>query len=369
MNNQRFLSLDVFRGMTVCFMIIVNSPGSWNDVYSFLLHAPWHGFRATDLVFPSFLFAVGNALAFTINRTEKSDTQKFWTKTLRRFALIFLIGFLLNWFSFVDFSSGSMISLDTLRIMGVLQRIALCYLFASIIIYNGSKHVTILIGIALLLGYWALLYFIGSNVDPYSITGYAGNAIDFFVLGKNHLYTGEGIPFDPEGLLSTLPAIANVLGGYLVGDFIRKHGATQTTVKQLMFVATAMILIALLWHGLFPINKKIWTSSFVLLTTGLDILLLSVLIAVIEMKKSERWGYFFVVFGRNPLSIYVLSNILLVALYTIPMTAGSLQTWMYDRLRTITSPMNASLLFALFFMLLCWAIGYWMDRKKVYIRV
>lgn len=369
MNNQRFLSLDVFRGMTVCFMIIVNSPGSWGDVYPLLLHASWHGFTATDLVFPSFLFVVGNALAFTVNRTETSDTQKFWLKTLKRFALIFLIGFLLNWFPFIDFSTGSIIPFDTLRILGVLQRIAFCYLFASIIIYYGSKNTTILIGTVLLLGYWALLYFTGSSGDPYSITGYAGNALDFLVLGKNHLYQGEGMPFDPEGLLSTLPAIVNVLGGYLVGDFIRKHGATRTTLKYLMFAATAMILVALLWHGLFPINKKIWTSSFVLLTTGLNVLLLSALIAIIELKNFQRWGYFFVVFGRNPLSIYVLSNILLVALYTIPVTTGSLQAWMYDSLRMITSPMNASLLFALLFMLLCWVIGYWMDRKKIYIRV
>lgn len=367
MTAPRFVSLDVFRGMTVCFMIIVNSPGSWGEVYPFLLHAPWHGFTATDLVFPSFLFAVGNALAFTL--TPQQNASAFWPKTLKRFVLIFMIGVLLNAFPFYDFEAGKFIAFDTLRIMGVLQRIAICYLIASIVIFYGSKSIIWIVSGLLLIGYWILLYAFGSPADPYSISSYAGNALDFFVLGKNHLYHGEGLPFDPEGLLSTLPAIVNVLGGYLAGDYIRKKELSSARIKKFIVAGIVCVLAGMLWHLTFPINKKIWTSSFVLLTVGLDILLLAGLIIVIELKKIQRWGYFFIVFGRNPLSIYILSNVLLVMLYTIPAGTGSLQAWLYVSFTLIISAKNASFLFALLFMLLCWLIGYWMDRKKIYIRV
>ncbi len=369
MNNQRFLSLDVFRGMTVCFMIIVNSPGSWGNVYPMLLHASWHGFTVTDLVFPSFLFAVGNALAFVKKQNNPVDHTSFWKKTLKRFVIIFITGILLNAFPFFDFSTGHFIALDGLRIMGVLQRIALCYLFAVVVVQYTSNNIMLIVSGVLLMGYWLLLYGLGGSPDPYNITGYAGNAIDYWVLGKNHLYTGEGMPFDPEGLLSTLPAIVNVLAGYWAGDFIRRKGTTMASIRTLLLTASGFILAGLVWHGVFPINKKIWTSSFVMLTVGLDLLLLTVLIAIIEMKNITRWSYFFVVFGRNPLSIYILSNVLLVLLYSIPANSDSLQVQFYEHLCQITTAKNASLLFALLFMLLCWLIGLWMDRKKIYIRV
>lgn len=367
MSAPRFVSLDVFRGMTVCFMIIVNSPGSWSEVYPFLLHAPWHGFTVTDLVFPSFLFAVGNALAFTL--TPHQNAEAFWQKTVKRSILIFLIGVLLNAFPFFDFSGGNFIAFDTLRIMGVLQRIALCYLFASVIIFYGSKVSVWVVSGLLLIAYWILLYRLGGTADPYSMTGYAGNAPDFLIFGKNHLYQGEGVPFDPEGLLSTIPAIVNVLGGYLAGAYIRKNEISADRIKKLAVVGGICILAGLLWHPAFPINKKIWTSSFVLLTLGLDVLLLAGLIVIIELKKIRHWGYFFIVFGRNPLSIYILSNVLLIILYTIPVGTGSLQMWLYESFTLIMSAQNASILFALLFMLWCWLIGYWMDRKKIYLRV
>lgn len=367
---KRFLALDVFRGITICFMIIVNSPGDWNIAYGPLLHASWHGFTPTDLVFPSFLFAVGNAIAFVMYKYNAQDNSVFWIKTLKRTAIIFILGYLLYWFPFFDFNTGTFKPISHTRILGVLQRIALCYLFASILARYTSKQFIIWFSVVLLLGYWIILYVYGDANDPYSLAGYAGNYLDFAILGGDHLYHGEGVAFDPEGILSTLPCIVNVLAGYLAGDYIRRRGNTYETIARLMMVGAVLIAVALAWHTVFPINKKIWTSPFVLLTTGLDLTILPILIYVIEIAKLQRWTYFFVVFGRNPLFIYLLSELALIVLYMIPVGNISLQRWIYkDFLGSFASPINASLLFALLFMLFNWAVGYWLDRRRIYIRV
>ena len=368
--NQRYLALDVFRGMTVCFMIIVNSPGSWTIAYSPLLHADWHGFTPTDLVFPSFLFAVGNAMAFSMRKYESLGENIFWTKTLKRTLIIFGIGFLLYWFPFVDFETWTLKPLSETRIFGVLQRIALCYFVASIILHYGSAKFALWSSGLILLAYWLILYTFGDQHDPYSLAGYAGHVIDLTILGEKHLYHGEGMAFDPEGILSTLPAVVNVIAGFLAGNFIRSKSNNYETIAKLMMAGSLLILVALFWDMVFPINKKIWTSSYVLLTIGLDLVLLSILIYVIELLKKQGWTYFFLVFGRNPLFIYVLSQILIVILYTIPIGESSLQYWLYnDFFGSFSSPINASLLFAIFFMVLNWFIGYLLDRKGIYIKV
>jgi predicted acyltransferase len=373
---QRYLALDVFRGMTICFMIIVNSPGSWDIAYGPLLHADWHGFTPTDLVFPSFLFAVGNAMAFTMYKFENQPVNVFWSKVLKRAFLIFIIGYLMYWFPFVRQAHGGGIELkpfsDT-RVLGVLQRIALCYLFASVVIRFGSKAFAVIFSVLALLSYWILAYAFGEANDPYSLTGNAGLQLDLFLFGPNHLYHGEGIAFDPEGLLSTLPAIVNVIAGYLVGDFIRRYGNTYETISKMMIAGATLIFLALTWNMVFPINKKLWTSSFVLLTVGLDLVVLSVLVYAIELyrsKKPRRWTNFFVVFGRNPLFIYLLSEVLLMVLYMIPVGNSTLPQWLYDDFfGSFASPVNASFLFAFFFMLTNWAVGYFLDKKRIYIRV
>lgn len=368
--NQRYLALDVFRGMTVCFMIIVNSPGDWDIAYAPLLHAKWHGFTPTDLVFPSFLFAVGNAMAFAMHKYESQGSSVFWTKTLKRTAIIFLLGYLMYWFPFVDFETWTLRPISETRILGVLQRIALCYFFASIILHYGSKKMAVIISAILLVGYWIVLYAYGDANDPYSLAGYAGNELDFLILGEKHLYHGEGVAFDPEGILSTLPSIVNVIAGYLVGDFIRKHGNSYETIAKLMLAGAVLILIALTWNMVFPINKKIWTSSFVLLTVGLDMFLLPLLIYVIEMLKRTKWTNFFVVFGRNPLFIYLLSEVLLMIFYMISVGNKSFPQWLTKNFfGSIVDPYTASFLFAFFFMMSCWAVGYVLDRKKIYIKV
>lgn len=370
--NQRYLALDVFRGMTICFMIIVNSPGSWEIAYAPLLHAKWHGFTPTDLVFPSFLFAVGNAMAFVMYKYETQGENIFWKKTLTRTFLIFIIGYLMYWFPFVQ-STETGLELRpfaSTRILGVLQRIALCYLFASIVLHYGSKKFAVWFSVFALLTYWILAYVFGDSTDPYSLTGNAGLRLDLLLFGESHLYHGEGMAFDPEGLLSTLPAIINVIGGYLAGDFIRKNGNSYETIAKLMIAGAVLIFLALIWDMAFPINKKLWTSSFVLLTVGLDLLILPTLIYIIEIYHSQKWTYFFVVFGKNPLFIYLLSEILLIVLYMIPVGSKPFPQWLtYDFFGSFTSLINASFLFAFFFMLTNWAVGYFLDRKRIYIRV
>jgi predicted acyltransferase len=369
----RYLALDVFRGMTICFMIIVNTPGSWDIAYGPLLHAPWHGFTPTDLVFPSFLFAVGNAMAFTMYKFEGQPDSVFWTKILKRTLLIFVIGFLMYWFPFFRAADGGGIELKPLantRILGVLQRIALCYMFASIVIHYGSRKFILWFGAFALLAYWFLAYVYGDANDPYSLVGNAGLKLDLMFFGANHLYHGEGIAFDPEGLLSTLPSIVNVLGGYLAGSFIRKHGNSYETIAKLMVAGGLLIFAALTWNMTFPINKKLWTSSFVLLTVGLDLMIISTLIFVIEMMRYKKWTNFFVVFGKNPLFIYILSEVLIITMYMIPVGNTNVASWIFlNVFGSFATPIQASFLFAFFYMLTNWAVGYVLDKKKIYVRV
>jgi len=373
---QRFLSLDVFRGMTICFMIIVNTPGSGANAFGILQHAGWHGFTPTDLVFPSFLFAVGNAMSFSLNKYRLTSNASFITKVLRRTLLIFILGFLMYWFPFFKIDGEGHLStfpISETRIMGVLQRIALCYFFGSILIHYLKTNTVIIVSAILLIGYWLLLLLFGNNAQPFSMLGNAGMYLDEFLLGNNHLYHGEGVAFDPEGVLSTLPAIVNVIIGYYAGKLIQTNGKNYETTAKLLLAGAALITIALWWNLLFPINKKIWSSTFVLLTTGIDFILLATLVYVLEIKEGNagRWTSFFVVFGKNPLFIYLLSEVLAIILYTIPIRPG---TSLFSYLNNIIFQPLApgpigSLLFALSFMMVCWLAGWWLNKLKIYIRV
>lgn len=371
--NPRYLALDVFRGMTVCFMIIVNSPGSWEIAYSPLLHASWHGFTPTDLVFPSFLFAVGNAMAFVMPKYESLGTAVFWKKTIKRTVIIFLLGYLMYWFPFFQYAEGGGVELKPIgetRILGVLQRIALCYCIASIVLYFGSRNFAIWFSVFALLGYWLILYVFGEANDPYSMVGNYGRELDLLLFGEKHLYHGEGIAFDPEGLLSTLPAVVNVIVGYQVGAYIRLKKSSYESIAKLLMVGSLLILVALTWDIFFPINKKLWTSSFVVLTVGLGTMILAGLMYVVDMKRKQGWTYFFVVFGRNPLFIYLLSEVALITLLMVPSAERNARDWLFhDFFGSFASPIHASFLFAFFFMLACWSVGYVLDRKKIYVKV
>ena len=395
--NQRFYSLDVFRGATVCLMILVNNPGSWANIYAPLKHAPWHGLTPTDLVFPFFLFAVGNAMAFVMPKLEKAGDAVFWKKILKRTAIIFLIGLFLNWWPFVRWQESSLVFREWIdsknpgngiRILGVLQRIALCYFFASVIIYYLKLRKAFYIALLILLLYWLLCYTANPS-DPYSLKGWFGTAIDKDILGVAHLYKGEGTPFDPEGLMSTMAAIVQVIFGYMIGDYIQKKGrgfqtpidSTNTDNKNgpyqmvtgLFVAGVAMLVTGFCWDMVFPINKKIWTSSFTVYTSGLATITIATMIYMIEIKN-VRGGLarFFDVFGKNALFVFALSAFLPRGLSLIRIGDG-VNPWNFLYTKVFVNipgdPKLGSFLYALCVILFMWAICWWLDKKKIYIKV
>ena len=373
--NQRFYSLDVFRGATVCLMILVNNPGSWAHIYAPLEHAPWHGLTPTDLVFPFFLFAVGNAMAFVMPKLEQAGPAIFWRKVLKRTALIFLIGLFLNWWPFIKASDYSFKAFENVRILGVLQRIALAYFFAAITIYYLKSTKAFYAAMLLLLGYWALCL-LGNPADPYSLEGWFGTNIDKAILGVTHMYKGEGIPFDPEGIMSTVPAIAQVILGFLVGNYIKEKGATKdslTTMLNGLFVAAiAMLITGFCWDMVMPINKKIWTSSYVVYTTGLATLTITTVIYFIEIKGVKiKLSRFFDVFGKNALFVFALSAFLPKGLALIKLGEGVTPwNWLYKKIyiHIPGAPENGSLAYALTVISFMWLICWWLDKKKIYIK-
>ena len=399
--NQRFYSLDVFRGATVCLMILVNNPGSWGHIYDPLEHAPWHGLTPTDLVFPFFLFAVGNAMAFVMPKLEAGGDALFWKKVLKRTALIFLIGLFLNWWPFVKWADAGLVFkqwayIDDkdipqgVRIFGVLQRIALCYFFAAVIIYYLKARKAFYAGALLLLLYWMFCY-VGNPADPYSLTGWFGTDIDKSILSAAHMYKGEGVTFDPEGLMSTLPAIVQVIFGYLVGDYIQKKSKAPELqqfdfekpgfplsgmypmLTGLFVIGIGLLVTGFCWDMVFPINKKIWTSSYTIYTTGLAIVTIATMIYMIEIKQI-RGGLakFFDVFGKNALFVFALSAFLPKGLALIKLGDGTNPwNWLYKKvlIHIPGAPENGSLVYALCVITFMWAICYWMDKKKIYVKV
>ncbi len=388
--NQRFYSLDVFRGATVCLMILVNNPGSWSHIYPPLDHAEWHGLTPTDLVFPFFLFAVGNALSFVMPRLQAGGDKIFWKKVITRSLLIYLIGLFLTWWPFVKWDDmGHLVfkpwtyidakgNPQGVRILGVLARIAICYFFASIIIYYLKPRVAFLVGLLLLLGYWALCFSLGD----YTMTGWFGNKVDKSVLGLAHMYKGEGIPFDPEGIMSTMSAIVQVIFGYLVGDYIQKKGKNFEMISGLFVAGVAMLITGFCWDMVFPINKKIWTSSYTVYTTGLATITIATMIYLIEFKNVKGWvSKFFDVFGKNALFVFALSAFLPKILWLIRIPTGTDNTgkqiytdpwhgfYKYVCAKIPGDPRIGSLAFAISFIIFMWAICYWMDKKKIYIKV
>lgn len=371
---ERFLSLDVFRGITICLMIIVNSPGKGAQLYPYLVHAKWLGFTLADLVFPSFLFAVGNAMSFSMNKLEAGGDSDFFKKVVKRTFLVFLIGYLMYWFPFIkQLADGSWVfkPFSETRIMGVLQRIALCYFFAAILVHYFSYRVQLFAGAFILLIYWFMLYWFGDEGKELTMVGNAITKLDLFLLGEGHVYKKDVIPFDPEGILSTLPAIVNVLAGYWAGLFIQKKGKTYECLVGLMVASVVLIALALWWNLIFPISKKLWTSPFVLYTIGIDALMLSVLIYAIELRKWNVATSFFNTFGKNPLFIYLLSELLFITLMLIKLPSSqSVFEWTSIEIFQAVFPgAFGSFMTAIAFMLLCWLAGWWLDKRKIYIRI
>jgi predicted acyltransferase len=371
----RFLSLDVFRGMTVAGMILVNTPGSWEFVYAPLKHAPWNGCTPTDLVFPFFLFAVGNALSFSISKYQALGSGEVLKKIFTRTALIFTIGLFLNWFPFVRWQEGSLVfkQLENLRIFGVLQRIALAYMGGALIAHFFKPSKAFFAAIFLLVAYWIILLSFGDL----TLEGNAVSKLDSWLMNDSHLYKGyfslilnQNIAFDPEGLLSTLPAVASVVFGFLAGRYIRDKAISYETITHLLVAAMISIFIALFWDMAFPINKPIWSSSYVLYTTGLAIMVLSVILFFVEIKGQRKWTNAFVLFGKNPLLIFALSG-MIVRVYGLIRIGdtnayGGLYKYVFQPL---AGNYAGSLLFAIAHVFLFLFIAWFLDRKKIYLKV
>lgn len=402
MKATRYYSLDVFRGATVALMILVNNPGTWAFMFPPLKHAEWNGCTPTDLVFPFFLFAVGNAMAFVIPRFKQQPASEFWKKVIKRTILIFLIGLFINWWPFfklenneIIFKTWNGIDGNGIRIMGVLQRIAIAYFLSSIIAFYFKQKTVVWISFFILLIYWLITKYFG-GIDPYSIEGFIGTKIDNKILGLAHIYKGETIPFDPEGLFSTIPAITQVLFGYLIGSYISRQGNIKwlnqelpktdqpnyKLVAGLFVLGTIALTIGYFWQLDFPYNKKIWSSSYVIHTTGLAVITIATMIWFIELIGVKNWlTKFFDVFGKNPLFIFVLSGLLPRLLGLIRIENGlneqgeynytSPLGWFYQTIcaKIPGSPEIGSFVYSLIFLGFFWFLAYLLDKKKIYIKV
>ena len=383
--NQRFYSLDVFRGATVALMILVNNPGSWAHIFSPLEHASWHGVTPTDLVFPFFLFAVGNAMAFVMPKLDAAGEGAFWKKVIKRSLLIFGIGLFLNWFPFIKYNdAGNFVAkpFENLRIFGVLQRIAISYFFASIIVHYFKVRGSFVVGMIILLAYWFLC--VAANpADPYSLHGWFGTNIDKALLGEKHLYHGEGVAFDPEGLMNSFAAIVQVILGFLVGNYILQKGKTHEMLNGLFVAGCVLVFAGFCWDMVFPLNKKIWTSSYTIYTTGLALLVLSLMIYLLDFKnKQGAWSRFFDVFGKNALFIFAMSALIPRSLGLIRISNGLTDagkpkylnplSWFYETLCKPIFPADpriGSLIYALCFIGMMWFLAWLLDKKKIYIKV
>lgn len=390
--SSRLVSLDVFRGITIAAMILVNDPGSWQHIYPPLDHAEWNGWTHTDLIFPFFMFIVGVSMAFSFtSRRAKGKTRgELARHTLRRGILIYGIGFFLAMFPFFDLQH-----LRHIRIMGVLARIGVCYIFAGWIYLYAGKVGRALAIVASLAGYWAMMMFIpvpgfgAGNLTPDgNLAAYIDRAV---MLG--HLWRPT---WDPEGLLSSIPAIATMLIGTFVGELLMSKRTWQSKVKWLLAAGAAGLLAGEALHPYFPINKNLWTSSFVIFTAGYAMVALAACYWVVDVKRWRAWSTPFLVLGMNAilsfsLATFIAKNLLI---YKMRMPDGrvvSAWTWIYHRWfetlfvgtrfvgtrfagkalagTAFADPRNGSLAFAVAFVLMVTAIMWWFYRRKIFLRV
>jgi predicted acyltransferase len=355
---QRLTCLDVFRGLAIAAMILVNNPGSWSYVYPPLLHAEWHGFTPTDLIFPAFLLISGVAIAFSLGKRLNEPLSHLYGRILRRCALLFALGMFLNGLSF-------WLGLHpNFRLLGVLQRISLAYLCAAIaVLHLRTRSLWGLCGI-LLIGYWLALIFIPVphfGAGDLSLEGNLAGYFDRSILGTKFLL--KQASFDPEGLFSTIPAIATVLFGYFAGRHLRNHSISSRVSIDFTLWGLSSLVLGYLWHFSFPINKQLWTSSYVLVSTGWSLLLLAACYEVIEVRQFKRWSIPFQIMGLNAIFVFVASGIVARLLYVIPIGPKpnriSAYTWLYQTcFESIAGSLNGSLCFAVFTVLF-WLVILW----------
>jgi predicted acyltransferase len=356
----RLLSLDVFRGLTVAAMVVVNNPGTWQAVYPPLRHADWHGWTPTDVIFPFFLFIVGAAIPFAL---PPRPSRPLIARIARRAAVIFVLGLVLN--AAFDFDPA------TIRIPGVLQRIAVCYLLAAVLFITTGWRTQAAAAAVLLAGYWAAMTLVpvpDYGAGDLSREGNLAGWIDRALLGP-HVWRASRV-YDPEGILSTLPALATVLLGVLAGHWLRAARPPAQTSAGLFAAGVAGTLAGLLWSVWFPINKSLWTSSYALLTAGLALVALALCHHLIEVRAWRRWARPFAVLGLNALLLFFLSTLGTVILIRIGAGGRSLQRAIFD---TLFAPWAAaeiaSLAYALVYLAAWWAAMWAVQRSGMRLRI
>jgi predicted acyltransferase len=360
----RLESLDVFRGLTIAGMMLVNNAGDWDHIYWPLEHAEWNGWTPTDLIFPFFLFIVGVSMVYSIaNRQKKGDSRSsLLAHAARRAFLIFAIGFLLNGLPHFH--------LATWRIPGVLQRIAIVYLITSVIVLFAGWRGRLAALVACLVGYWAIMKFVpipGYGVGSLTPEGNLASWLDRLTM-YNHLYI-EHVR-DPEGILSTIPAIGTCLLGVFTGEWLRSARSATQKVTGMLAAGVVLAITGKVWGYEFPINKNLWTSSYVLFAGGLALLFLGFCYWTVDIKGWKTWGKPFLMMGMNPLALYAMAS--LVAHLSIEVHIGdeSLKSWIYDRLYVpLANPYNASVLYGLTYVVAFLILGWILYRRKIFLKV
>lgn len=386
-NNQRYVALDVLRGMTVAGMILVNNPGSWSHIFPPLKHASWIGCTPTDLVFPFFLFCVGVAMAFSFAKYGDSLNASSAKKLLKRGALIFLVGLGLNLFPFYPtsphdpswtFGENYVYWLQNMRIFGVLQRIAMCYVLGGFLALCLKTPKRILLGIAgVTVLHWIILVVFGSEPGWSTLEGNIAGKIDIALLGENHVYHGYGIPFDPEGLLGAISGAGTVLLGYFIGQTIRHTDSKIEVVAKLYTIAAICLALGCIWSIWLPISKPLWTGSYVLYAGGWATLCLAFFIYFIDVKGKEKPFTPFKALGMNPLFAFVMAGVSVKLLgRVIKWTAADGSTtnclgWFYQHCCVSIFGNNeyASLMYAICYVALFVAMAMWLYRKKIVIKL
>lgn len=391
--SQRYTALDVLRGMTIAGMILVNNPGTWGKIFPPLRHASWHGCTPTDLVFPFFLFITGAALSFSFAKYSDKLNKASVKKVVVRSAMIFLTGLLLNAFPFYNtnpspdltFAQNWIEYISHLRIFGVLQRIAMCYLTGALIALWLQKPRKIITAGVLLMALHVVILVAFGGAEPFSRDGNISGAIDVAIIGESHVYHGFGIPFDPEGLLGALSGSATVLFGYLIGGLIRKSSDKTDAVARLYTTGIMALGAGIIMSIFIPINKPLWTPSYVLYAGGWSVVMLSFFIYFIDVRGKEKIFFPFKALGLNPLFAFVMAGLFAKTLGriikwdtsvlledgTIKETTISASSWIYNNCCAELLGNNefGSLLYALLYVSIFTAMAIYLYKKKIVIKL